>query len=1243
MTDMLRLEGVGGKLGINIVPPSNPDVVPLEVTREVEEVEPLCQLSCASVAGPDPDSPPRLTAGWCRKATANADLALCAAPNPVHVVTWANPAISGIDYGADTVVGVKPGDYVAFEWDDAMHNVWIVPEGSADPCDVTGWPATNQLIAPSHHATFDPFDNFVEGRNLYRIPENASGAELTFICNVNGHCGTGMVLPISIETNPGPTHGDPDLHDGVCPDGEDADDEFILCPDQSQQGETTSQVATDVNVPWSDPIGAEGMRLTGTATRATTPWANWQSRHVDGHKCRSRRQNEHSRNYGSDHGNRPVWQFPHHTLREVVEACSSSHPEPCTGISWRGGLNHSVLSPNGGSSWTWSRAARGYPWLGHGVGWVAGGGSTGEWIQVDLGEDTLLTGVVTQPRGNNCCGPQYVSSYRVQYSSDGVSFTEIPTVFNGPTADDFAAGQNTKVNVFFSELITARYVRFVVETHVGAVAMRAGVLLHNADLASCITATIDQNSWTAGFSSDEAAAVTTTIQDMLQMIDTSECVNQLPQVLTPRFSMAARYIGGDPCCLLAEDVANTGAGFAIVRIAAAANGVLPVHIHVARPGGNAPTITLSGGNDNSATNLQACTGECDADSQCAAGLTCFQRSNDEAIPGCSGSGSPTAGADWDYCFTPDAAPGQEAQAFSTFASTKIKSLVVAGADRDYALPCPETGTGCLSPSCPDLGERPADAAHNVDAITFAAARATAAHYAASSDPWTVLDFDGIGALVDACTDVDMYLTPGDDAAGGSRLQSFLINLEAASPAVVFALPGTVASPCAVNGNTTTTGRLLNGFPEADVCTTGYGAGHAIPASGHYIHVAQRFPAPAGLTAGLATAIAQTWVSGSTPAPTATPTPSPTPLPTPSPTELCSGEPITSICHGVRKYWGPEDWGPEPTPAPSPAPTFLPESQWWDLDRNRQAVQQTSVPNAPDFNMAFKWNAGDEEQDDWLPQGITGLRRDTSPQRDFIVVSWYGKADNEKKDAVRLSFVDLADLTYRHVILVVPDGNGSIQPLRCHAGGIAAVGHKIYVVDTYFGIREFDALAIWPAVASSSSTFSATNTEIMAYNYRYVMPQTRSWELPGGPTFSYISRVWTTDGSLELLSGSFTRDESTPTMLARWILGEDGLTRVGHVIQVNCRSVQGAIIRRNGTTETLFLSRSWGQAKKNLYSVELPSGYDGSLLGGFEHHDQPERAEDLFLSSTDHIWSLTETKTTDADDICPRIVFQYTIE
>merc|ERR1712010_282748 len=58
---------------------------------------------------------------------------------------------------------------------------------------------------------------------------------------------------------------------------------------------------------------------------------------------------------------------------------------------------------------------------------------------------------------------------------------------------------------------------------------------------------------------------------------------------------------------------------------------------------------LSGGNSGSAKNLKACTGECDADSQCAKGLKCFQRSHGEHIPGCTGKGG---GVDWDYCYNP---------------------------------------------------------------------------------------------------------------------------------------------------------------------------------------------------------------------------------------------------------------------------------------------------------------------------------------------------------------------------------------------------------------------------------------------------------------------------------------------------------------------------------------------------------------------------------------------------------------
>jgi len=64
--------------------------------------------------------------------------------------------------------------------------------------------------------------------------------------------------------------------------------------------------------------------------------------------------------------------------------------------------------------------------------------------------------------------------------------------------------------------------------------------------------------------------------------------------------------------------------------------------------------TLGGTNDNKAKNLKSCWGECDSDSQCATGLKCFQRSNGEEIPGCSGPG---AKKDWDYCYDPYA-PGE---------------------------------------------------------------------------------------------------------------------------------------------------------------------------------------------------------------------------------------------------------------------------------------------------------------------------------------------------------------------------------------------------------------------------------------------------------------------------------------------------------------------------------------------------------------------------------------------------------
>merc|ERR1719316_2580478 len=79
---------------------------------------------------------------------------------------------------------------------------------------------------------------------------------------------------------------------------------------------------------------------------------------------------------------------------------------------------------------------------------------------------------------------------------------------------------------------------------------------------------------------------------------------------------------------------------------------------------------LQGGDDNKAKNLDACIGECDNDGQCKSGLKCFQRSNGETIPGCTGSG---AGKDWDYCYDPSWQPGSTTPAAAP-ASTGLTPL-----------------------------------------------------------------------------------------------------------------------------------------------------------------------------------------------------------------------------------------------------------------------------------------------------------------------------------------------------------------------------------------------------------------------------------------------------------------------------------------------------------------------------------------------------------------------------------------
>ena len=380
MTDE-QMNTVGGYLGINVVPAANPDVVPASVKRDLEEVDPVCIAGCT----PLPNDSSKKTAGYCRLKTASANVAVCAAPTRVHKVTWANPVLSGVEYDETTVTGAKPGEYIEFEWDDVVHDVWLVPSSIADPCDTSSQAfidGATLLIPPSHHATIsqETEDTVVDGRNRYQIPLNASGTTLLFVCTVNGHCPgnegdvgsideviTGMQLSVVVgRTLPTP---DPKLTEGLCAEG------FTLCPDQSKQTKTVATVATSVNVPFTSMIGADTLQLSGKATTATTPWNDFKYRKVVGKRCQQRAHNTRV-SYrapgvaGTDHGwhgNHAVWDFTDHDLRDVVEACSTSHPEMCTGFSWKGrmegdgfGVNHTVKTPST-SKRSYSQACKSKP------------------------------------------------------------------------------------------------------------------------------------------------------------------------------------------------------------------------------------------------------------------------------------------------------------------------------------------------------------------------------------------------------------------------------------------------------------------------------------------------------------------------------------------------------------------------------------------------------------------------------------------------------------------------------------------------------------------------------------------------------------------------------------------------------------------------------------------------------------------------------------------------------------------
>ena len=100
--------------------------------------------------------------------------------------------------------------------------------------------------------------------------------------------------------------------------------------------------------------------------------------------------------------------------------------------------------------------------------------TAGEWMQIDLGISFRVHGVVTQCRADSS---QFVTEIQVQYSLTTSGFVSA-TALDGTTRFflPISYSSTAKTMSNFSEPVTARYIRILVQTWVSYASMRAGVL-----------------------------------------------------------------------------------------------------------------------------------------------------------------------------------------------------------------------------------------------------------------------------------------------------------------------------------------------------------------------------------------------------------------------------------------------------------------------------------------------------------------------------------------------------------------------------------------------------------------------------------------------------------------------------------------------------------------------------------------------------------------------------------------------
>ncbi|KAK3951082.1 cytochrome P450 [Pseudoneurospora amorphoporcata] len=269
---------------------------------------------------------------------------------------------------------------------------------------------------------------------------------------------------------------------------------------------------------------------------------------------------------------------------------------------------------------------------------------------------------------------------------------------------------------------------------------------------------------------------------------------------------------------------------------------------------------------------------------------------------------------------------------------------------------------------------------------------------------------------------------------------------------------------------------------------------------------------------------------------------------------------------------------------------------------------------------------DEDTTKWVPQGITStadaLDVGTYEGINGWIVSWH--RDDDK--SVRVTFVNRADDTYRHALLVYPHASDDFREVPVHAGGIMWYGNTLWVVDTYNGIRVFDLTNIWQ-VGNGDNVGKVSSGVYSAAGYKYVIPQIRWYKWSSSFEFRHsymaLDRTTTPDS---LIVGEYQTSTSDPIRLVRYELDyttrrlktdSSGVSKAIWAYCVNIERMQGAV-SANGK---FYLSRSNGASKGDLWAW-VPGGAAKQNSGFY-----PRSPEDLSYDQRNggRLYTVTEAE------------------